>query len=432
MNDQEKATADLVIKNAAQLLTCTGDAPDSVGIVQKGWVGVIGDKIGAVGSEEEVKAALDCSKAKVIDAEGKVVAPGFVDCHTHLVFGGSRVREYAARMTVDDTKELEKKGIKTGIMVSVGMTREASEEALFQQAGKRLREMLCAGTTTVESKSGYGLSTTAEIKMLKINEYLNEAFPVDVVSTFLGAHGWPDDISREAYRKILTLEMIPWVAELKLARFCDIWCDEGHYTAEESAEILQAAREVGLEPKIHTDAYSYIKGSDLAAEMKMISADHLNYTPRRVMRKLAEADVPGVLLPALDFAVRHPQPFDARSMLEEGMTVALATNLCPGCWTQSMQFVMALACRLYRMSPAEAVRAATRGAAKALNLESDRGSLEVGKLADIQIWNAETFEDVIYHLGGNLVEKVVKSGKLVVDHTKSGYLDGVKDRRFVG
>ncbi|WP_432406449.1 imidazolonepropionase [Wukongibacter sp. M2B1] len=413
--DNNKIKADLVISNCKQLITCKKNAVNLIGKIDNGWIAVSDEKIVAVGTKEEVQNIVDYDD-RVIDASEKIVLPGFIDCHTHLVFGGSRVKEYTARMTTNDNNVLNRMGIKTGIMATVDMTRDAEEQLLFDNAEHRLRQMLGAGTTTVESKSGYGLTTSSEIKMLKINQKLNDNLPIDIISTFLGAHGWPEDIPKDKYIEMLLLEMIPWVAELDLAQFCDIWCDEGHYTVKESEKILLAARDAGLEPKIHTDAYSYIGGSDLAVDMKMVSADHLNYTPRSVMTKLAKAKVPGVLLPAIDFAVKHPKPFNPRPMLEEGMTLALATNCCPGCWNVSLQFVMMLACRQHGMSPAEALRAATIGGAMALNLQEDRGSLEVGKLADIQIWDASTYEDAIYRLGSNLVEKVIKRGKIVVDN----------------
>ncbi|GAA0724694.1 imidazolonepropionase [Clostridium malenominatum] len=414
-NATSKVKADLVITNCSQLITCKKGASDLIGLIENGWIAVAGEKIAAVGSKEEVNKAVDCSEAKIIDGKDKVVAPGFIDCHTHLVFGGSRVKEYAARLTIDDAEVLKKMGIKTGIMVTVEMTRDASYENLYNTARIRAINMLSSGTTTVESKSGYGLTTKDEIRMLKVNKDLDNNLPIDIVSTFLGAHGWPSDISKEKYMDILLKEMIPNVAELKLAKFADIWCDDGHFTAKESERLLKVARDFGMESKIHTDAYSYIGGSDLAVDMKMISADHLNYTPRNVLQKLAKASIPGVLLPVIDFAVKHPKPFNPRPMIEEGMILALATNCCPGCWNESMQFVMALACRQHGMTPAEALRAATLGGAIALNLENDRGSLEIGKLADIQIWDVSTYEDVIYRLGGNVVEKVIKRGKIVVD-----------------
>ncbi|PAB55862.1 imidazolonepropionase [Anaeromicrobium sediminis] len=414
--EANKLKADLVISNCTQLLTCKENAIDLIGKIDQGWIAIEGEKIVAVGTKEDVQNIVEYDEDCVIDGSGKIVLPGFVDCHTHLVFGGSRVKEYAARMITDDPNMLKKMGIKTGIMATVDMTRDIEAELLFDDAADRLKYMLLAGTTTVESKSGYGLTTSSEIKMLKINQKLNDVLPIDIVSTFLGAHGWPEDIPKDKYVHMLIWEMIPWVAELGLAKFCDVWCDDGHYTAKESEKILSAAKDAGMEPKIHTDAYSYIGGSDLAAEMEMVSADHLNYTPRSVMGKLKEGNVTGVLLPAIDFAVKHPKPFNPRPMIEEGMTLALATNCCPGCFNTSLQFVMMLACRQHGMSAAEAVRAATIGGAKALGLQKDRGSLEVGKLADIQIWDASTYEDVIYRLGVNLVDKVIKRGEIVVEN----------------
>jgi imidazolonepropionase len=209
--------------------------------------------------------------------------------------------------------------------------------------------------------------------------------------------------------------MIPLVAEQGLAEFADVWCDDGYYSAGESRLVLETCCAAAMAPKIHADAYSYVGGSDLAADMATISIDHLNHTPRRLMSRLAERGVVGVIMPALDFAVQHGRPFDARAMIEEGMTLALATDLCPGCWTESQQFVMALACRLYRMSPAEALWAATMGGALALRRGGDRGSLEAGKLADLQIWDVPRYEHAIYRLGGNVVSHVIKRGRVVVE-----------------
>ncbi|PIE55525.1 MAG: imidazolonepropionase [Dethiosulfovibrio peptidovorans] len=407
---------DLVVQNAAQLLTCSDPSISSIGLISDGWVAVADGRILSVGSEETVRREVNLGSARLIDASGKVVLPGFIDCHTHVVFGGSRVDEYAARLVTSDPAELDRRGIKTGIMATVDNTRGKTVEELLAQALPRVRNMVLAGTTTVESKSGYGLSTQAEIQQLRTNKELENHLPITVVSTFLGAHGWPADIPKGDYVRILKEEMIPAVAAEGLATFCDVWCDEGHYTAEESRDILICGLKYGLAPKIHTGAYSYVGGADVAAEMGMKSADHLNYTPRSALKKLADADVAAVLLPGIDFAVRHPRPFDPQPMIDEGLILALATNCCPGCWCESMQFIMTLACRQHGLSPEQAIKAATAGSAKALGIETTVGSLTPGKAADIQIWNVPRYEDVVYRLGGNVVHSVIKDGRLVVDN----------------
>lgn len=412
----QKEKADLVIMNANEVLTCTGNRTDSIGRMKNGWIAISGEKIIAVGTKGEILQNIDIEHAKKIDAAGKVVAPGFVDSHTHAVFGGSRVKEYAAKMTTSDPEELKARGIETGVMVSVSKTRRASFEELYQSTKSKLKGMLESGTTTVEVKSGYGLSTESELKILEAAKKLNDDSSIDIVNTFLGAHGWPYDMSKESYIDLIINEMIPQVKERNLATFHDVWIEDSHFNVEDTIRLLDAGEKAGLKSKVHTDAYSYIGGSDLAAERKVVSADHLNFTPLGVMKKMADAGVIGVLMPSLDFAVSHPRPFDARELIDSGVTVALATNLNPGNWTESMQFVMVLACRLYGMSPEEAIRAATINGAKSLELDHDRGSIEKGKLADIQIWDIPSYEHVIYRLGSNVVEIVIKRGKIVVDN----------------
>jgi imidazolonepropionase len=404
-----KPRATLLITNAGELLTCVPAGGDPAGRIRRGAIAVADERILAVGTSAEVAGQVDASAAEIIDANGKVVAPGFVDCHTHLIFGGSRVQEYAARLT-HTPEEVQAMGIPTGIIATVAMTRAASLETLSRDAAERVRRMFRCGTTTVESKSGYGLTLTDELKILEVNRWLRTHQPVDVLSTFLGAHAFPTDMARERYIDLIIEEMTPSVAAQQLAEFCDVFCDEGYFTAAEARRILEAGRAAGLKPKIHTDQYSAIEGSRMAADLGVVSADHLNYTDRAMMRRLADAGITGVVTPALDFAVRHAHPFDARAMLDEGMCLALATDFCPACWVESMQVVMQLACRLYRFSPSEALYAATAGGARALGL-SDRGALAPGLLADIQLWDVPTFEDVIYRIGNNAVELVVKSGK---------------------
>lgn len=404
-----KPRADLLIVHAVDVLTCVPRGADRIGRIRDGAIAIAGERIIAVGTTADVNAAVDAANARIIDASGKIVAPGFVDSHTHLVFGGSRVLEYAARMT-HDAATVRAMGIPSGILATVAMTRAASEDELVASAQERLAQMLRYGTTTVESKSGYGLNLEQELKMVRVNQRLKSAQPIDILSTFLGAHEFPPELARERYIDLLIHEMIPRVAAEQLAEFCDVYCDEGVYTADEARRILEAGRAAGLKLKIHSEGYSYIGGADVAIELRVVSADHLNYTPRSAMKKMAEADIVGVVMPGLDFAVHHAHPFDARAMFEEGMTLALATDFCPGAWIESMLLVMQLACRLYQFSPEEALFAATAGGARALGL-TDRGTLAAKQLADVQIWNVPMFEDVIYRLGNNAVETVIKRGQ---------------------
>jgi len=418
----QKPKADLLIDNAIELITCVSKDNDPLGRIPNGALAVADGRILATGTRVDLEERFDLTQAEIIDAHGKIVTPGFVDCHTHLIFGSSRVKEYALKMT-RSVSEIEALGLKTGIPASITMTREASEEELFYGAMDRMKRMLEYGTTTVESKSGYGISWPHELKMLRVNQRLEQTQAMDVVSTFLGAHDFPPEMDRNdsnqraSYISELTQEMIPRVAEQKLAQFCDIYCDVGYYTAEESKTVLTAGMDNGLAPRIHTDAYANIGGSSLAAELPAVSADHLNYPSEDEIRAMAQSKVVGVVLPALDFAVAHPDPFDARPMLDAGMILALGTNLNPGNWTESMQIVMQLACRNHGMAAEEAMLAATTGAARAIQRDHQIGCLTEGYQADIQIWNLPSFEDVIYRIGNNAVEMVIKNGKIVVRKT---------------
>ena len=410
-SSQHKPKADLILENAVTVLTCNPTTADLVGRLSNATVATAGELILAVGPAREIAASVDSSQAQIIDVRGKIIAPGFVDSHTHLVFGGSRIEEYAARLT-HSASEVAALGIPTGITATMTMTRSAGLPQLVESAHNRLLEMLHHGTTTVESKSGYGLTLDAELKMLEVNKQLAARAPVDLVSTFLGAHAIPPDIPHSRYVDIVIGEMIPEVADRGLANFCDVYCDEGYFTITDARRILEAARTAGLLLKIHTDQYSDLGGSALAAELGVVSADHLNYTPPESMQLMAEAGVVGVVMPLIDYAVQHPHPFNTRALHAAGLTLALATDLCPGCWAVSMQLVMQHACRANGFSPEEALLAATVGGARALALE-DRGALAPGLLADIQIWDVPSYEDVIYRLGNNAVEMVIKRGAVV-------------------
>ena len=409
MPDLAKPKVDLIISGAAEVLTCVSTRGDLLGRRTGVAVAITGEHIAQVGPVSDIAEQFDMSHTQQLEARGKIVAPGFVDSHTHLVFGGSRAWEFGAGMT-RTAKEVAALGFPTGIQATVAMTRAAKADALLFDAGSRVEQIFRHGTTTVESKSGYGLTVEKEIELLRINRLLAARHPVDIVSTFLGAHDFPQELSREAYLDSLIHEMLPQVAAEKLAEFCDVYCDTGYYSVDEARRILEAGLAAGLRPKLHVDAYSNIGGSALAEELKVVSADHLNFTTPAEMRNYAALGITGVVMPGLDFAVRHPKPFEARRMLAEGMSLALATDLCAGCWLASIQLVIQLACRLYQFSPEEALLAATVGGAKALGLDHDRGSIAQGKLADLQIWNIPTFEDLVYRIGNNAVETVIKKG----------------------
>lgn len=403
----------ILIKNASQILTMNSDDTNDVGMIENGYIYIKGGIINAVGCIDNVKPFIDSEKFEIIDSTGKVVLPGFVDCHTHLVFGGSRVREYSVKLTDERPETLKRLGIEPGLYGTINATRNLSDEELESQSFKRLAGMVSSGTTTIEIKSGYGLTTESEIRMLKVNEKLEKKLPVDVYSTFLGAHYWPKDMSKEKYIDVLINEMIPMVSELKTVKYSDIWCDEGYYSAKECEKVLTCSRDHGMSPRIHTDAYSYIGGSDLAADMGILSADHLNFTPEGIYKKLRDSNVIGVVLAGTDFAVKHPRPVNPRPMLEAGMKLAVASNCNPGVWVESMQFILGLACRNHGFTPAEVVKGATLHGAMALGL-NDRGMLAVGKKADIQIWDLDTYEDIVYKFGNNHLDTVIKDGKITV------------------
>jgi imidazolonepropionase len=407
--------ADLLVVNAGELLTCAAGAADRIGRIPNGSVAIASERIIAVGDRQSVNAAVDVTGTHVIDAGGKVVLPGFVDCHTHVVFGGSRVEEYAVRAAGGDVAQLRERGVPVGIVGTMAQTRNLSLDELVAQSAARLAEMLAAGTTTVESKSGYGLETAAELRLLEANRRLDEQSPVDIVSTFMGAHAVPVGMDREAYVRLVIEEMLPAVAESGLAEFCDVFCEEGYFTVADTAAILEAGAAFGMRPKLHLDQYSHSGAAALAAELPCVSVDHLNFTSREEIARLAAAGVAGVVMPGIDFATAHPEPVDCRVMLDRGMTVALATDICPGGWLPSMQLVIVLACRLHHLPVAEAIRAATLGAAQAVGRQEEIGSLEPGKRADLLLLDIERHEDLAYRMGRNAVTTVIKCGAVVIE-----------------
>lgn len=408
--------ADLIIRNAAELLTLagpegsrTGEGMSQLGIIEGGAVAVKNGRIVFAGKTEECRLESE----REIDASGRVVMPGFVDSHTHLVFAGSREEEFELRLRGISYMEIAQKG--GGIKSTVKKTRLATRDELINLAEPRLDDMMRWGTTTAEVKSGYGLNTETETKMLEVIRELNARHPIDLVPTYLGAHDLPEEFSdnREAYVSQV-LEAIPEVARNGLAKFCDVFCEEGFFTVEESRRILEAASEKGLLLKLHGDELKPSGGAELAADLGAVSADHLVFTSRRGMNAMKEAGTVAVLLPGTSFFLgKDPAP--AREMVDTGVAVAIATDFNPGSSPIShMPLVVGLACLLYGFTPAEAITASTVNGAWAVGLGQEVGSLEPGKKADILILHVERYLQVPYWFGSNPVAMVVKDGVLVV------------------
>jgi imidazolonepropionase len=390
-----------LIRGAAEVLTCAAGA-EGLGRLAHADVLVEDGRIAAVGRLGEVEADA------VIDAGGCVVMPGFVDCHTHVVFGGSRVDEYASSCAGAPAPA----GVPVGITGTMAATRPLDARALADASSARVHGMLAHGTTTVESKTGYGLTRGAELAMLEANGLLADEIPVRIVSTYLGAHALPPGADRDAYVDEVCAT-IPEVADRGLARFCDVYCDDGYFTLAEGRRILEAGRAHGLDPKLHLDAYSHTGAAAVAAELGAVTVDHLNHTPPEEIEALAAAGVVGVVMPLLDFAVQHDRPARARTLAGRGLRIALATDCCPGCYATSMQVVIQHACRTGGLSVAAAIRAATIDAAAAAGCAGDTGSLEPGKAADLLILDTARHEDLAYRLGHNAVRTVMCAGEVV-------------------
>lgn len=349
----------------------------------------------------------------LIDAGGKLVTPGLVDAHTHLIFGGWRQNEMGLKLHGATYLDILAGG--GGILSTVRATREATEESLYQKAKEALDEMLTLGITSMEAKSGYGLDRETELKQLRVIRRLGREHCMDVRSTFLGAHALPEDYKddREAYIRFLCEEMLPEVAREGLADYCDVFCEKGVFTAEESRVILEAGKQHGLTPKIHADEIEAIGGSELTAEVKAISAEHLIVCQPSGIKALAEGGTIACLLPATSFYLGATYA-PARDMIEAGVPVAAATDFNPGsCPSLNIQLVMNLACLKYRMTPEEMLTAVTLNAAAAIGLAEKVGSIEPGKQADLVLWNAPDLDYLGYRMGSNLVNTVIKNGNIV-------------------
>lgn len=370
-------------------------------------------RIAKVGKEQEVVA--DLPACEQLDAGKRLLTPGLVDCHTHPVFFNHRAHEFVQRVQGATYQQIAAEG--GGIRYSVRDLRLAAEEDLARRVLERLDTFLEYGTTTIEAKSGYGLSLEHELLSLRILQQAAAQHPVEIVPTFLGAHEVPDEYRsrREQYLQLIMQEMIPAVSAEKLARFADVFC-EGHVFSEAKAlRILQAAAAHGLRPKIHADQLSESGGARVAIATKAVSADHLEYMPPALYETFREIGIIPVLLPGADFFIRAKKYADARAMMAAGLPVAIATDFNPGsCMTESLPMIMTLACLHLQMTPVEAMIAATLHAARALALGNQIGSLEVGKQADAVLWDADSVNEIPYHFGINLVHAVIKKGRVVL------------------
>ena len=408
---------DLIIKNAEELLTLSLSSREEsgLGIIRNGAVAIKEGRIFWIGKTEELSEKLFLNrKGREIDATGKVVVPGLIDSHTHLIFAGSRENEFEQRIQGLSYLEIAERG--GGILSTVEATRKASFDELLLLGKKRLDRMLSKGVTTLEAKSGYGLSLQDELKILKVMKALQENHPIEIVPTFLGAHTVPREFrdARTRYIDLLTKEMIPKVAQERLAKFCDVFCEEKAFTVEESKKILETGKQYGLKPKIHADQLSPGGGAELAAEVNAFSADHLEYVSQEGIKKMAEKGVTAVLLPGASFFLSMKKYPPARDMIEQGVPVSLATDLNPGSsMTESLPLMMTMGCTMFKMTPKEVIQATTVHAARSIGREKEIGSLEVGKQADILLLDIPNYRYLPYHFGVDHVEKVIKKGKVV-------------------
>ena len=405
----------VLVSNIGMLATPKGNAArcgeeqGKIEILKNAWVLIEDGVIAAVGTGKPE----DAEGAEVIDAGGKLVTPGLVDAHTHLIFGGWRQNELGLKLHGATYLEIQNAG--GGIQSTTNATRSASKEELRAKAEKALEEMMGFGTTTVEAKSGYGLATEHELKALQVIRELDDRHPMDLVATFMGAHLVPAEYKndREAYVRLVCEEMMPAVREQGIAKFCDVFCEADTFTVEESRRILEAGLKYGLRPKIHADEIEAIGGSRLAGEIGAISAEHLIVCPPEGIDALAKGGVIACLLPATSFnlgAVFAP----ARDMVKAGVPVAMATDFNPGsCPCLNMQFVINLGCLKYKLTPEEVLTAVTLNGAAAIGMADRVGSVETGKQGDLVIWDAPDLDYICYRVGSNLAGTVIKKGAVV-------------------
>ncbi len=394
-----------------------GRALSNLGIVTDGALLIRDGRIIGVGARAKVEALADARSAEKLDVEGRVILPGFVDSHTHLIHAASRAEDYELKIAGASYEEIARKG--GGILNSVKKLRAATSESLKRRALAALREFAAYGTTTIEAKSGYGLDVTSELKILELHRELRQEQPVEIISTFLGAHAVPEEYrgtpdGPQRYVSMLIKRLIPEVAERKLAEFCDVFCDRGAFSRTQAEQILQAGGRHGLAPRIHAEQLTRTGATQLAIQLGAASCDHLEQVNQADIRALAKSKTVATLMPGCDFhlGLKHYAP--ARSLIDAGAIVALATDYNPGTSpTLSMPMVLSLACTQLRMTPAEAIVAATINGAYALRREKQIGSLEEGKHADLGIFDVDDYREIPYYFGVNKCWMTIKGGEIL-------------------
>jgi imidazolonepropionase len=413
----------LLISGIAQLLTLRGSGPrrgdslSNIGLVKDGAVLARDGVIVAAGKRAAVEAHADAKRAEKVDVGGRVVLPGFVDSHTHLIHAASRADEYELKIQGASYEEIARKG--GGILNSVKNLRATTAELLKGRARAALEQFASYGTTTVEAKSGYGLDVASELKILRLQKELNAEQPLEIVSTFLGAHvvpaefrGKPD--GAEKYIALLLEQLLPDIVNDELAEFCDVFCDRGAFTPEQSQRILSEAALHGLTPRLHAEQLYRTGAAALAVELGAASCDHLEHVNTADIRALGKSRTVATLLPGCDFHLGLDKYAPARKLIDTGAIVALATDYNPGTSpTVSMPMILSLACSQLRMTPAEAICAATINAAYALRRDHRIGSIEAGKQADLAVFEVEDYREVPYYFGMNLCWMTWKSGEIV-------------------
>ena len=415
----EKENKTLAVINCAQVVTLAGPARPRVGpelrelgIIADGGMFVRDGRIEKVGNTDEIEARIDADTT-VIDARRQVLMPGFVDAHTHPVFSGTRVEEFEERSKGATYQEIAARG--GGIQYTVNATRATYEELLAYEAWRYSEWFLRSGTTTIEAKSGYGLSLEDELKILRVIKRLDESTPLRYVPTFLGAHSVPPEYRsrREQYVELIVDEMLPAIAQEKLAEYCDVFCEDKVFTTDEAWKILSAARCHGLGLRIHADQLSLSGGAQLAAELGTVTADHLEHTDAEGIAALKRAAVQPVLLPGSVYALGSTRYPAAREMIDAGLAIVLATDFNPGSSpTPSIPMILSLAATHMKMTPAEAITATTINAAYTLNRGHEIGSLEPGKIADFAIHACHDYRELAYFFGIEHASEVYCDGKI--------------------